>query len=300
MLDEVVIEMSVVRRLLIGAALGALGLVGVGQSASANEPSDGIVFLIDVSGSMLGPPLDQAKGALLTQLGSVPEDRAVGLRAYSGTCEDPLFAVVAPATGDRSELESIVTQLQATTGTPTGASLRAAAADLPNGSGTIVLLTDGFAECTPTPCEVATDLIAQGLEIRVNTVGYGFGGDPPDDLRCVSEVTGGQYFDADDEESLIAAFDVAVPDQQPNPVPTVAFLAALAVGAGIVIWAIARPSAPWNQRRLVASRVRIAGNLGRGLTPQPARDDDAETPAVHLEVRPGRWESRIVEGEDHG
>jgi hypothetical protein len=299
--SRVVIEVSDVRKTMIGIALGVLAVTGIGGTALASEPSDAVVFLVDTSGSMEGDSLRQAQRALLRSLDGVEEDRPVGLRAFAGACDDPPATLVEPATGNRAELESAVDGLVAFGGTPTGPSLLASAQDLPGGSGTIVLISDGFAECDPQPCDVAASLIEQGLEIRVNTVGYEFEGAPPADLVCIAEVTGGRYFDAEDEESLVAALAEATDGGGGGGAP-IPLLVALAAGAGIAAWAALRTSAPRNQRRLVDHRVRVSLNPGRGAVSasQPDAGGEPATHSVRLEVRPGRWESRIVEGADHG
>lgn len=301
MLDEVVIEMSIVRKVIGALALGAAAVVMFGDVAAANDPGDTVVFLIDVSGSMEGEPLDQAKSALVRELASLPESRPVGLRAFAGECEDPPVLAIAPGEATPSSLTSMVERLGIGGGTPTGPALLAAAADLPAGSGTIVLLTDGLAECTPPPCDVAADLVARGLDIRINTVGYGFGNTPPDELACIAETTGGRYFDATDEESLASALGEATDaGASGSGGVTAAFLVAAAVGIALVIWALARPSAPWNQRRLVHHRVGVAATQGRGVAWSPSRDaeDGSSSRSIRLEVRPGHW-TRIEEEDDH-
>ncbi|GAA1056811.1 hypothetical protein GCM10017608_11730 [Agromyces luteolus] len=296
-----VIEMSIVRRTAVGVALGALAVIGIGQAAHAGEPSDAVVFLVDTSSSMEGAPLAQAQRALARSLDAVPDDRAVGLRTFAGGCDDPPATLVDPAVGNREELRRAVDGLFASGGTPTGPALLTAARALSGGSGTIVLISDGFAECDPPPCVVAAALMEQGFDIRINTVGYAFDGEPPSELTCVAEATGGRYFDADDEESLVAVLGEASGGGG-GGAPPVPLLIVGVVGVGIVVWAAARPTAPWNQRRLVRRRVRVAATAGRGVTWSPSRDADGEAPtrSVRLEVRPGRWEARIVEGDDRG
>ncbi|RXZ48386.1 vWA domain-containing protein [Agromyces binzhouensis] len=291
--------MSIVRSTAVGVALGALAVIGIGHAAQAGEPPEAVVFLVDTSASMEGAPLAQAQRALVRSLDVVPDDRAVGLRTFAGGCDDPPATLVEPAVGNRAELRRAVDGLFVAGGTPTGPSLLAAARDLPQGSGTIVLVSDGIAECDPPPCVAAAALMEQGFDIRVNTVGYAFDGEPPSELTCIAEATGGRYFDADDEESLVAALGEA---SVGGGGPPVGLLIAATFGVGIAVWAAARPTAPWNQRRMVAHRVRVSAAAGRGVAWSPSLDanDEAPTRSVRLEVRPGHWEARMVEGEDRG
>ena len=93
-------------------------------------------------------------------------DRAAG-------CQDTELVVpVAPL--DRPRMLGAIASYRASGFTPIGLSLQQAAADLPpEGPRTIVLVTDGEDTCgPPDPCQVARDLSASGVAVRIETVGF--------------------------------------------------------------------------------------------------------------------------------
>ena len=89
--------------------------------------------------------------------------------------------------------------------TPIGESLKAAAGDLKDAPGrkTVVLVSDGEDNCAPPqPCEVARDLAKQGLDLRVEAIGFQVGAEARKQLACIAKVTGGSYYDAPDAQAL--------------------------------------------------------------------------------------------------
>jgi lysophospholipase L1-like esterase len=167
------------------------------------SPTDSIVFLVDVSGSMSGLPLEQAKQALDVGVSALPASTAAGLRAYEGSCTSDGQLLVPITTDNRGDLREAIQSLVAGGGTPTPQALRAAAGDLPtSGSRTVVLVSDGASTCGD-PCPVARDIADQlGIDFRVHTVGFRASSNAENELACIAEVTGGEYFSADDADSL--------------------------------------------------------------------------------------------------
>ena len=66
-----------------------------------------------------------------------------------------------------------------------------------------MLVSDGEDTCTPpSPCEVARDLRKQGVDLRVEAIGFQVGSAARDQLACVAKATGGSYYDAPDSRAL--------------------------------------------------------------------------------------------------
>lgn len=182
---------------------GALLLI-MNASGSMNETDDNGVRLID-----------GAKQALNGVVDALPGGTPVGLRVYghrvSNTdrargCEDTeLIQPIEPF--DPAAMKQTIASFEAKGFTPVGYSLQQAANDLPpEGPRTIVLVSDGEDTCAPPPpCEVARDLVAQGIDVKIETVGFFIQGNPQaqDQLRCIAETTGGTYRSADDSEELV-------------------------------------------------------------------------------------------------
>lgn len=218
--------MSFLNRAFAAVAAAVIGLVPVAVPALAQQsPQSGTEYaptmlVMDASGSMLaadpsgGTKMDAAKNAVRSFVTAAPETAKVGLTAYgTGTgnsdaekaagCQD--VKVLHPAdTIDKPALTAATDHIAPRGYTPIGASLRAAAAALPQeGPRSIVLVSDGLDTCAPPdPCDVARELGAQGNEIVMHAVGFGVDDPSRAQLTCIAQATGGTYTDAIDGAAL--------------------------------------------------------------------------------------------------
>lgn len=178
-----------------------------------------IMLVLDASGSMTEPAgggtrMDAARRAVRSVVDTVPAGSRLGLTVYgAGTgsspgekaagCQD--IKVVHPVGPlDRAGIVRAANAVTPRGYTPIGRSLRSAAAALPKeGPRSIVLVSDGEDTCAPpAPCEVARELAAQGVELRIHTVGYQVNAKARDQLTCIAQTTGGTYTDVPDASSL--------------------------------------------------------------------------------------------------
>ncbi|WP_328388944.1 vWA domain-containing protein [Nocardia sp. NBC_00416] len=215
-----------VKRVLVAAVVGVIGLVPGAMPALAQqgpEPATEYaptMLVLDASGSMLaadptgGTKMDAAKNAVRTFVAAAPDASKVGLTVYgtaTGSSDAEMAAgcqdvkVLQPAeTIDKPALTAAADQIVPRGYTPIGASLRAAAAALPQqGPRSIVLVSDGLDTCAPPdPCDVARELSAQGNEIVVHAIGFGVDDPSRAQLTCIAQSTGGTYTDAVDGKTL--------------------------------------------------------------------------------------------------
>jgi Ca-activated chloride channel family protein len=161
-----------------------------------------------------GSKMAAAKVALRTLVRQAPDDARIGLAVYgTGTgnsasdkaagCRD-VTVVRKPGPLDRAALTTTVDGVQPRGYTPIGQSLRVAAAELPErGRRSIVLVSDGEDTCAPPdPCEVARELAAAGVDLRIHAIGFDVDGTARQQLSCLARVTGGTYLDAPDAATL--------------------------------------------------------------------------------------------------
>lgn len=171
-----------------------------------------MLLVLDSSGSMAEPAgggttkIRAAKQALGTVIDELPDEAVVGLRVYGatvfskkhkGACTDSQL-VVEPSTDNREELREAIASYEPYGETPIGYALQEAADDLGDeGPRSIVLLSDGVATCDPSPCQVAKDLTAAGIDLRIDVVGLGVDGAAREQLRCIAAHGNGTYYNAD-------------------------------------------------------------------------------------------------------
>ncbi len=216
---------GLVHRSALALLLALTCLTWVGAPARAAEDgkqAGSILVIMDVSGSMKRTDaggttlIAGARRAVGRLVADAPPSTPVGLRLYGNTyrgkdkgpgCLDSQLAVpIAPLARSGRLITAAVGRARPTGFTPIGYSLQQAAKDFPpTGQRTIVLVSDGEDTCgKPTPCQVAKRLDAQGIHVRVDTVGLFLQGNrkAQAQLRCVAASTGGSYYPADNTTAL--------------------------------------------------------------------------------------------------
>jgi Ca-activated chloride channel homolog len=214
-----------IRRPAALALIAAVLLAGPISTAQADpEPGDNgkLVLVLDSSGSMKEPAGDgqtkivAARTALTRVVNKLPAGAQVGLRVYGatvfkrsqpGACTDTQLTVPI-GTDNRPQLRTAIAKYKPYGETPIAYSLQQAAKDLgPTGQRTIVLVSDGEATCAPEPCEVAKSIAKQGIDLKIDVVGFRVGAKARSQLQCVAREGRGDYYDADSTTDLEAGLD---------------------------------------------------------------------------------------------
>ncbi|MDP0490837.1 MAG: VWA domain-containing protein [Verrucomicrobiota bacterium JB023] len=179
-------------------------------------------IILDASGSMLQDQagedrIDIAKDTLLEFMkSSVPPGMPVALRAFGhieeGSCESELLIPMSPF--DYDGMAPIVKEIEAINlaKTPLADSLQMVRSDLASAPGEriVVLLTDGKETCDGMPAQVIQNLSADGMDIRVDIVGYNIEDqDIRQDFESWAALGNGRYYDATQAEELSLALDNA-------------------------------------------------------------------------------------------
>lgn len=221
---------TTVRALLAAGITGVMTLTGAvapattaaaddtSVSAPSKEPKGKLLLMLDASGSMKEPDpsggtkMAAAKKAITGVVGSLPTDTEVGLRVYGATepggeptkaaCADTQLAVpIGPL--DKPALKKAVNGFQAKGETPIAHSLTKAMDDLgTDGKRSIVLVSDGEESCVPDPCPVVKKLVKNGVDLRIDTVGFAVDKKAREQLQCIAETGNGTYYDAEDADEL--------------------------------------------------------------------------------------------------
>jgi hypothetical protein len=184
--------------------------------------SGNVAIILDTSGSMLQDlegtsRAEVAKTALIDLVTTtIPAGTNVSLRTFGNTpdsCETIL--AVPPAPLDPAAMADTIANLPIVNlvKTPIGASLEAVAADLGTNPGPklVVLVTDGEETCDGDAAAAIRALVASGIDVRVNIVGFAI-----DDAALQAQFAewaqlgNGQYIDAGNAEELNSAVAQAV------------------------------------------------------------------------------------------
>lgn len=200
-------------------ASSATGQEGSGPAGSGQQEPASIMLVLDASGSMAaddaggeGTRMEAARTALSDAVDNLPEDASVGLRVYGATepndekteaaCTDTQVVVpLGPA--DAGALKDAVADVEPSGFTPISHALTQAADDLGDADNRhIILVSDGEETCDPDPCETVEQLTQDGIDVQIDTVGYGVEEVAQGQLRCIAEATGGAYLSAPDADSL--------------------------------------------------------------------------------------------------
>lgn len=184
-----------------------------------------VELILDASGSMKRRiegrlMIDIAKDVLAQVVKALPDQVNAGLRVYGhrvregrpGDCQDSELVVpIGPL--DRSAMLAALRRVQALGTTPIAHTLRQVARDFGTRAGEkmVILVTDGQEECGGSPAAVVSELLAAGVKLRLNIVGFALA-DPQTrrEMARVAALTGGAFFDARDGRALRAAIDRAL------------------------------------------------------------------------------------------
>jgi uncharacterized protein YegL len=141
--------------------------------------SQNVVIVLDDSGSMAEPlrsdrrtrKIDAARAALRTVLEQLPDDSQVGVLVLNGE-QDPWLTPLAPI--DKAKVNSLVSRIHASGGTPLGSSMKIAADALLQarskqhyGTYKLLIVTDGEAGDNELVEQYLPDIVSRGLVVDV-------------------------------------------------------------------------------------------------------------------------------------
>ncbi|MEM7301281.1 MAG: VWA domain-containing protein [Pseudomonadota bacterium] len=203
---------TLIKKLTLGAATVAL-MTSLAQAAPAN-----IMFVMDASGSMKRDAgngfsrMDNAKFAIANMLTDVDQANRFGLTVYghrkARTCSD-IQVVASVGAVDAGFVNEFVQQLEPKGETPIAESVRLAAASFeqyPDQNNQLVVVTDGIEECGGDVCRLADEIAGYNIGLKVNVVGFTLNDQQKNLIRCLSDKTGGKFYDANNGEALKTAF----------------------------------------------------------------------------------------------
>ena len=180
------------------------------------ETKPAAVIILDASGSMWGKAgnetkIEAARKVLSEIVPALPDSLETGFVAFGhrkeGDCND-IEILVPIGSGNREEIVKKARSLKPKGKTPLALSVELVADTLKarDADTTILMISDGKDTCSTDPCAVVKKLKESGIRFVLHVVGFDVQDDESEQLRCMANAGGGEYYAADDTESLLAAF----------------------------------------------------------------------------------------------
>jgi Mg-chelatase subunit ChlD len=207
---------------------GRLRVVATGERIAAVSAPPQIELILDASGSMKYQhqkidgrlKIDVAKDVMAQIIDNLPDGIQVALRVYGhriregrpGDCQDSEL-LVPFAKLDKPRLLQRARQIQALGTTPIAYSLQQVAKDFgaTPGEKMVILVTDGKEERRGNPSAAVSDLLTQGMQVRLDIVGFALAEEAvKQEMERIAALTGGRFFDARDAAGLRSAIEQAL------------------------------------------------------------------------------------------
>jgi Mg-chelatase subunit ChlD len=212
----------------ISPGTGTLAVTATGERLETIAAPSQIELILDVSGSMKRriegrEMMATAKDVMSQIIKELPDKTRVAMRFYGhriregrpGDCQDT--ELVFPfGRIDKARMLARVQALKALGTTPIAYTLRQVAKDFGSSPGEklVILVTDGKEECGGSPSAVVQELVAKGIKIRLNIVGFALAeAAVRQEMDRVAKFTGGKFYDAQNARALRQAIQqsLAIP-----------------------------------------------------------------------------------------
>ncbi len=186
-----------------------IGLTGFELTSDKQRKSVNVAIVIDKSGSMQGPKIEQAKQAAVQAVDRLSDADIVSIVVYDSSVE-----VIVPATkaSDRREIKEKIARIQASGNTALFAGVSKGAAEVrkfidDKRVNRVILLSDGLANVGPaSPSELeqlGLSLIKEGITVTTMGLGLGYNEDLMTKLAMASS---GNHVFIEDAENLARVF----------------------------------------------------------------------------------------------
>lgn len=174
--------------------------------------------------------IETAKTTLSKLIRDTSADARIGLMTYGTTSKESCtdVALLNPVGAPRKEVETSITQLTPLGKTPIDLSLTMgidtlAKTEPSDVQKALVLVSDGIETCDGDPCSVAGMAKSAGVAMKVHVVGFNVDAAARNQLECIAEAGGGQYFDAANpagfQQAMETVIEVAQAEAAPEPEP---------------------------------------------------------------------------------
>lgn len=214
------------------------GAAGPVEDCGAFTKQRPLVVVLDTSGSMSEQDdagtvkLAGAQAALSQAIRQQRPGAVLGLWSYpGGTADDdgclPGDFDIEVSTLEQRTMIAAIRGLTADGETPTGPALQTAVDQLKAkgySGATLLLVSDGLANCGADPCEVTKQIRSDGFDVTIQAAGFQISPEGLDQLRCIASASGGSVVEASDAaelDAILQQFGQAAVDLEVTGIPTV-------------------------------------------------------------------------------
>lgn len=180
-----------------------------------------LVVVLDTSGSMAEEDgggtvkLAGAQAALSQAIRQQRPGAVLGLWSYPGGSADddgclPGQFDIEVSTLEQRPMIAAIRGLTADGETPTGPALQAAVDELKvkgYTGATLLLVSDGLANCGADPCEVTKQIRSDGFDVTIQAAGFQISPEGLEQLQCIASASGGSVVEASDAAELDAILE---------------------------------------------------------------------------------------------
>lgn len=209
----------------IPGAFAQFDRVSRGGEDESGAPN--ILFVLDASYSMKEKlsgemKMTTAKEVLQNALSRIPNNVNLGLRVFGQNysnlaqidCQQTAL-MVPIGQHNRGAIIKSIRQIEPYGMTPIMFALRQAAEEDFRGivgPKTVILITDGADTCGGDPCAYLSILRARGIQMKVDVVGVDLAREKAarEQLKCITAVSSGRYYEANSSQALIDGISTSV------------------------------------------------------------------------------------------
>lgn len=220
---------SVGLRALVAAFIAVVVLAATLAMGRAQTPAAQAktMLVLDASGSMWGrigrvEKIAVARSVIADLMSDWDQSIHLGLTAYGhrrkGDCTD-IETLIPVGGASAARIPDIVNRISPKGKTPLSDAVRRAAEDLryTEQAATVILVTDGLETCNADPCAVAEALEDAGVNFTAHVIGFDITEEESRSVRCVAELTGGEYHSAHTADELRRALESTRKAAAPPP-----------------------------------------------------------------------------------
>ncbi len=272
-------------------------------NVTAQADTRNTIIVFDASGSMWGQIDGKSKIEIARDAFNNLENNwqstndNIGLIAYGhnrkGDCSD-IEMLVDPKVGNINRVSKAISTLRPKGKTPLSDAVKMAAQKLKyqEEKATVILFSDGIETCNADPCALSTELTADGIDFTAHVIGFAITKSKDrQQLQCIAENSGGQYFDTNNANELGVALNSITNDKKPVVIKSTTQMVELSVDI---------LEAKGTYRPVQVTLKATNSNTGEIIVLGTLTDAQQVVEGWHGTIPAGQWKIEAISTEGYG